>query len=187
MDLRILGPLEALDDGRLVRVAAAGSGRWRLFLLHANETLTTDRPIDELWGERPPATAAKTVQVCVPGCGRRWRPGRETVRPAWSCHASIGYELELDVDCLDAHRFERLVAEGRSELGAGRPERAVAALDEALALWRGPALPDLAYEPFAQREVARPEDLRVARRSSSCSRRGWRSATTSSWWGSWRR
>ena len=73
-----------------------------------------------------------------------------------------GYELALDPERLDAHRFERLVAEGRSELAAGRPERAVAALEEALSLWRGAPLAELAYEPFAQREIARLDDLRVA-------------------------
>src|SRR5918999_4645602 len=72
-----------------------------------------------------------------------------------------GYELELDPERLDAQRFERLVGEGRSELAVGRPEGAAAALEAALALWRGPALADLAYEPFAQREIARLDDLRV--------------------------
>ena len=66
MDFRILGPLEAFDEGRAVML---GGGKQRallaVFLLHANETLSTDRLIDELWGERPPATAAKTVQVYI--------------------------------------------------------------------------------------------------------------------------
>ena len=73
-----------------------------------------------------------------------------------------GYELRLDPERLDSHRFERLVAEGRSELAAGRPERAASALERALSLWRGAPLADLAYEPFAQPEIARLEDLRVA-------------------------
>ena len=73
-----------------------------------------------------------------------------------------GYTLELDPEQLDADRFERLLADGRSELAAHRPEQALAALEQALALWRGPALADLAYEAFAQAEIARLEDLRVA-------------------------
>ena len=72
-----------------------------------------------------------------------------------------GYELTLDPERLDAHRFERLVAEGRSDLAAGRPKPAASALEGALSLWRGPPLADLAYEPFAQREVARLDDLRL--------------------------
>ena len=70
-----------------------------------------------------------------------------------------GYELRLDAERVDSHRFERLVAEGRSELVAGRPERAVSALERALSLWRGAPLGDLAYERFAQPEIARLEDL----------------------------
>ncbi len=72
-----------------------------------------------------------------------------------------GYELALDPERLDAHRFERLVGEGRTELAAGRPERAAAALDGGLSLWRGPPLADLAYERFAQRAIMRLDDLRI--------------------------
>jgi DNA-binding SARP family transcriptional activator/tetratricopeptide (TPR) repeat protein len=163
MDFRILGPLEALDEGR--RVALGGSKQRALlavFLLHANETLSTDRLIDELWGERPPATAAKTVQVYISRL-RKALAGGEGNDPAGAVATrEHGYELRLDPERLDAHRFERLVARGRSEVAAGRPERAAAALDGALSLWRGPPLADLAYEPFAQREIARLDDLRVA-------------------------
>jgi hypothetical protein len=73
-----------------------------------------------------------------------------------------GYQLKVDPERLDSHRFERLVAEVGSELASGQPERAASALDAALSLWRGAALADFAYEPFAQPEIARLEDLRVA-------------------------
>jgi DNA-binding SARP family transcriptional activator len=159
MEFRILGPLEALDGGRVV---ALGGSRQRallaVFLLHANETLGTERLVDELWGERPPATAAKTVQVQVSRLRKALRAGGGGLVVT----REHGYELELDPERLDAHRFERLVGEGRSELAAGRPERAATALEAALSLWRGPPLADLAYEPFAQREIARLDDLRVA-------------------------
>src|SRR5918992_1226538 len=159
MDFRILGPLEVLDEGRAV---ALGGSKQRsllaLFLVHANETLTTDRLIDELWGDRPSATAAKNVQMQVSrlrkalaaGAGRELVVTRER-----------GYELELDPERLDSNRFERLLDEGRSELAGGHPKRAAATLEAALAMWRGAPLADLAYEPFAQREIARLEDLRV--------------------------
>ena len=66
MDFRILGPLEVLDEGRAITL---GGSKQRallaLLLLHANETLSTDRLVDELWGERPPANAAKTVQMQI--------------------------------------------------------------------------------------------------------------------------
>ena len=163
MDFRILGPLEALEEGRAVRL---GGYRQRallaLFLLHRGETLTTDRLIDELWGERPPASAAKAVQNYISRL-RKALAGREGSDPAGLIATrEHGYVLELDPERLDAYRFERLVAEGRSELTAGRPEGAAAALERALSLWRGRPLADLAYEPFAQREVARLDDLRVA-------------------------
>ena len=162
MDFRILGPLEVLDEGRPI---ALGGSRQRallaLLLVHANETLTTDRLIDELWGEHPPAKAAKTVQMQLS------RLRKALAGEAGSGSAGVvvtrerGYELVLDPERLDAQRFERLVAEGRSELAADRPERAVAALERALSLWRGAPLAELAYEPFAQREIARLDDLRA--------------------------
>ena len=161
MDFRILGPLEVLDEGRPI---ALGGSRQRallaLLLVHANETLTTDRLIDELWGERPPAKAAKTVQMQLS------RLRKALAGEAGNGSAGVvvtrerGYELVLDPERLDAQRFERLVAEGRSELAADRPGRAVAALEGALSLWRGQPLAELAYEPFAQREIARLDDLR---------------------------
>jgi DNA-binding SARP family transcriptional activator/tetratricopeptide (TPR) repeat protein len=163
MDFRILGPLEILDEGRPVSL---GGGKQRallaLLVLHANETLTTDRLIDALWGEGPPATAAKTVQVHVSRLRKALAAGAGGDRAGLVATREHGYELKLDPERLDAHRFERLVAQGRGELAAGRAGRAVAALEEALSLWRGPPLADLAYESFAQREVARLEDLRVA-------------------------
>jgi predicted ATPase len=73
-----------------------------------------------------------------------------------------GYELKLDPERLDSHRFERLVAEGRTELATGHPELAAPKFESALSLWRGTPLADLAYEPFAQPEIARLDDLRLA-------------------------
>ena len=163
MDFRILGPLEALQEGRAVTL---GGSKQRallaVLLLHANETLSADRLIEELWGDRPPATASKTVQVHVSRLrktlGQRPGDGRGGVVVT----RDRGYELTLEPEHLDAHRFERLVAAGRSEHAAGRAARAASLLEQALGLWRGPALADLAHEPFAQREIARLEDLRVS-------------------------
>src|SRR5215208_5952130 len=161
MDFRILGPLEVLDEGRAV---ALGGSKQRallaLLVVHANETLSTDRLIDELWGERAPPTAAKSVQVHISRLRKALagavQDGAEVVT------RERGYELRVDPERVDSHRFERLVDEGRSEFAAGRPERAASTLDGALSLWRGAPLAELAYEPFAQREVARLDDLRMA-------------------------
>jgi DNA-binding SARP family transcriptional activator len=162
MHFRILGPLEALEEGRVVSL---GGSKQRallaLLLLHANETLSADRLIDELWGERPPATAAKTLQVHVSRLRKTLAGADGNGSAGLVVTRGHGYELELDPDHLDAHRFERLVLEGRRELAAGRAARAASALEHALSLWRGPALADLAYEPFAQPEIARLADLRV--------------------------
>ena len=164
MDFRILGPLEALDEGRVVTL---GGSKQRallaVLLLHANETLSADRLIEELWGDQPPATAAKTVQVHVSrlrkALGDPAGNGRGGGVVVTRDH---GYELRLEPENLDAHRFERAVAEARSALAAGRAGRAASLLEQALGLWRGRALADLAYEPFARRESARLEDLRVS-------------------------
>ncbi len=163
MEFRILGPLEVLVEGRTL---ALGGSKPRallaLLLLHRGETLGTERLIDELWGERPPATAAKSLRVHVSRLRRALSPEPGERRGELVVTHGHGYRLVLDPERLDAYRFERLLAEGRSELAAGRPERAASALEEGLSLWRGRPLDDLAYEPFAQREIARLEDLHVA-------------------------
>jgi DNA-binding SARP family transcriptional activator len=157
MEFRILGPLEAVDDGRAVPL---GGAKQRALLtalvLHANETISLDRLIDELWGERPPATAAKTVQVHV----SRLRKALDD--PSVIQTREHGYTLEIDPEALDANRFERLVGEADQHLADGRPDDAVSALTSALSLWRGAPLSDLAHEPFAQPEIGRLEDLHLA-------------------------
>ncbi len=163
MDFHILGPLEALEEGQ--RVALGGSKRravLALLLLHANETLNSDRMVDELWGERPPATAAKTLQAHISRLRKALAAASGGTALDVVLTRDFGYQLQLDPEHLDAHRFERLVAEGRSDLAAGHPQRAASVLDEALSLWRGRPLADLAYEPFAQREIARLDDLHIA-------------------------
>ncbi|MET0207211.1 MAG: AfsR/SARP family transcriptional regulator, partial [Thermoleophilaceae bacterium] len=160
MDFRILGPLEVLEDGR--DVAPAGNKLRALLavlLLHANETLTTERLVDELWADYPPPNAARTVQVHVSrlrkvvGAGNGDDGGIVT--------RGRGYELRLYPERLDSHRFERLVTEGGGDLAAGAPESVASALESALSLWRGAPLADLASEQFAQPESARLDELRV--------------------------
>src|SRR5215213_8860455 len=142
MDFGILGPLEVLDDGR--RVALGGSRQralLALLLLHANETLTTDRLLDELWPEHPPASAAKSVHVNVSRLRKVLGGDDAAAGPVVT--RDHGYALEVDPERIDAHRFERLVAQGRRELAAGRAEDAASAIEEALTLWRDQPLADL--------------------------------------------
>jgi DNA-binding SARP family transcriptional activator len=154
MEFAILGPLEARDGHAPVEL---GPPRQRallaLLLLRRNELVPQEVLIEELWPGGPPGTAAKIIQLYVSDLRKTLDPERRllvTQRP--------GYRLVLEPEQLDAARFERLAAEARGL----PPEEASARLREALALWRGPALADFGYEPFAQAEIARLEELRLA-------------------------
>jgi DNA-binding SARP family transcriptional activator/tetratricopeptide (TPR) repeat protein len=141
MEFRILGPLEVLDNGRVVDVGAAKQrALLAVLLLNANRVVSTDSLIEALWGERPPATAQKALQVYVSQL--RKAVGRDRILTL-----SPGYELAVGPDELDLERAETLVADGRME--------------QALALWRGSPLAEFAYEPFAQTAIARLEELRL--------------------------
>jgi DNA-binding SARP family transcriptional activator len=151
MDFRLLGPLEvAGEDGPLALGGIKQRSLLAMLLLHANQVVSTDRLIDALWGASPPFTCGKSIQVYV----SRLRKAMEDNRLV--THAP-GYVVYLDPTELDLARFEQLVAEARR----APPESASAKLREALALWRGPPLGDLAYEQFAQAEIARLEEMRL--------------------------
>jgi DNA-binding SARP family transcriptional activator len=157
MEFRILGPLDVRADGRAVAVPGAKPRAvLAVLLLHANHPVSAEQLALALWGEEATVGAVKTIHVHVSRLRKALRhTGVLVTTPA-------GYELQLEPEQLDAHRFERHLADGRRELAAGRAQRAAAAFEEALSLWRGRPLDDFAYEPFAQREIARLEDLRVA-------------------------
>jgi peptide/nickel transport system substrate-binding protein len=152
---RVLGPLEVSDEHSPL---ALGEGRQRsvltFLLLHRNEAVPSDRLIDALWGETPPPTAAKVLQNHI-GQLRRALDDRAGRRLLTRGHA---YVLEVADGELDLDRFERLVDEGGAALAGDRPAEAAALLREGLALWRGPPLADVAYETFAQAEIARLEE-----------------------------
>lgn len=155
IEFRILGPLEAEGEGRLVPL---GGSKQRavlaILLLARGEAVSVDRLVDELWGEQPPDTATKTVQVYVSRL--RKELGQDVVITRGG-----GYVLDIEPGQLDAERFERLTLEGREALERGEVRRASELLRQALDLWRGPPLGDLAYEPFAQTHIARLEELRL--------------------------
>jgi YVTN family beta-propeller protein len=164
MEFRILGPLGVCSEGRELSLGGAKQrALLAVLLLHANEVVSVDRLVDELWGDRPPATAFKVVQVYVSQLrkalrGRRGRGEEERVLVT----RAPGYMLCVEPGQLDADRFEGLVDQARQELAAGRARRAAHMLLEALALWRGPALADFALDGFAQREIARLEEARIS-------------------------
>ena len=152
MQFRLLGPLEVAErDDRSVPLGGAKQrSLLAVLLLHANEVVSTERLIDDLWPDAPPRTAAKSIQVYVSALRKAIGDGRIVTR-------SPGYVLRVDPAELDVAGFERLVAEART----ADPERAATLLRQALALWRGPPLADLAYEPFAQAVIARLDELRL--------------------------
>ena len=114
-----------------------------VLLLRRGEVVSRDRLIDELWGERAPASAVKTVQMYVSNLRKALGNGLLLTR-------GHGYVLQVVPGQVDADRVEALVREGRDALETGDSRRASERLREALALWRDPALVDFAYEPFAQ-------------------------------------
>ena len=142
MEFRILGPLEIVgDDGPISVHRGKEQALLAFMLLHPNELLPSERLIDELWDERPPATAAKILQNAVSQLRKALGDGRLETRPP-------GYVFHLSAGELDLERFEELARDGRS--------------DEALALWRGPPLVDLREERFADDARRRLEDERLA-------------------------
>lgn len=159
MKFRILGPLEISGDGGAP--ASLGGLRQRsvlaILLLHANEVVATERMVDGLWAEAPPARAAHTVQVFV----SRVRNALGTASPRLITRPP-GYLLHVDPDELDAAHYERLYGEARAALATGDAQRGDALLNEAEALWRGPPLAEFTYEPFAQAAIARLLELRLS-------------------------
>jgi YVTN family beta-propeller protein len=154
MQFRILGPLEIRDNGREVSIRGRKlQSLLALLLLHAGEVVSRDTLIDDLWGEDPPTTAAKTLQVHVSRL-------RRELGDAIVSHGG-GYSIRVEPGELDLERFEQLVAEGRQALAEKQYDRAAERLRDALKLWRGPSLPELADEPFARAQIGRLEDARL--------------------------
>ena len=157
MEFSILGPLEVRADDHAV---ALGGIKPRALLavliLHANEPVSAERLALALWGEDAPAGTRKRVQVNVSRLRKAFGdPDLIVTTPA-------GYRLRVREGELDAERFETLVAEGRHALAADEADQAGAVLREALGLWRGAPLADLADEPFAADEIARLEEQRLS-------------------------
>ncbi len=153
MEFRILGPLEVVDHGQPLPL---GGTRQRtllaLLLTRANEVVSSDRLIDELWHRTPPASAANALQYHVSQLRKVLAPHKPIVTQ------EPGYLIRVRPDELDLLRFELLVEEAQG----APPELAARQLREALGLWRGEPLADLANESFAQIEILRLEELRLA-------------------------
>ena len=152
LEFRILGPLEVADEGEPLQLSGQKQrALLALLLLDVNRVVSTDRIVDALWGEEPPRTAATSLQNFVSQLRKLLGSDVVVTKPP-------GYQLRIEREQLDLERFTRLVEESRAEPPAER----AAKLRHALALWRGPPLADLGFEAFAQQEIGRLEELRLA-------------------------
>jgi DNA-binding SARP family transcriptional activator len=152
MEFRLLGPLEVWRDSQAVDVR--GTRRravLALLALHANEVVRSDRLIEELWGEHPPANAAAALQNHISRL-RKELGAEALITKPW------GYVLRVEPEGVDFKRFEKQIAESKPLPARERRDK----LAEALALWRGPALADLAKEPALAVESARLDELRLS-------------------------
>jgi DNA-binding SARP family transcriptional activator len=169
MDFRILGPLEVWEGGRPLELRRPKHrALLAALLLRAGQVVSIDQLLDDLWGERPPPAAKGSLQNAVSALRKLLGSELRTQAP--------GYLLDIEQEQVDLFRFERLLEEARdADQAAERAE----CLREALALWRGPALADLAFEPFVLLEAPRLEELRLAAQEElidplacRCGRRG---------------
>jgi DNA-binding SARP family transcriptional activator len=156
IQFRILGPIEAVDEGG--EIVDLGRPQQKavlaMLLVHANQVVARDRLIETLWQREPPQNALNALQVYVSRLRKALGPEAIATRPP-------GYLVQISDGELDLRSFERLVADGRTRLGSGEHVEAAAVLRDALDLWRGPVLADFAYEPFAQPVIARLEEIRL--------------------------
>lgn len=168
VEVRVLGPIEVFDGSRSVDV---GSRMQRavlsLMVMDIDRVVSLDRLIDCLWGDEPPATATSALHVYVSGLRKILEPDRAPRAPSRVLITEPpGYALRLPPERLDVVRFEALAREGEALLAAGRPASACHVLETGLALWRGSAYQDLAFESFLQPEITRLNHLRASAREA---------------------
>jgi predicted ATPase/DNA-binding SARP family transcriptional activator len=155
MRFRVLGTLEVVDaSGAALPLGSAGLRRLlALLLVHAGTVVSADRIADVLWGDQPPVNPTNALHNLVSRLRKVIGNGLLTRAP--------GYVLRVAADETDAGSFDELVARARAAATAERPGDAAALLDQALALWSGPAYAEFADEDFARAEAARLDELRV--------------------------
>jgi len=152
IDFRVLGPLEVWDSERPLELRASKQrALLAILVFRRGEVLSVDVLVDALWGEEPPRTAIPALRNYVSQL-------RSLLGPDLLLSRGGGYVLEVAEEQVDLGRFQRLTGEGRAASG----EERAAKLREALELWRGPPLADLAFEPFAPPVIGSLEELRTA-------------------------
>jgi DNA-binding SARP family transcriptional activator len=159
VEFRILGPVEATAGGAVLPLGGSQQrALLALLLLHANEVVPRDRLIDALWPDATREAALRSLHVAVSSLRKALGDAGAGVIVT----RAPGYVAVVEAGQLDAARFERLERAGRDALAAGDPESAARLLGEALGLWRGSALADLADEEFARGEALRLDDARLS-------------------------
>ena len=155
MEIRVLGPVEVVEDGRILRPGSRKQlALLALLVLRGNRGASRDVLIEELWRGNPPPAAETTLRSYVSRLRAIVGVDRLQTRRA-------GYALVLAPEELDAHRFEQLLASGREALASKDAAEAATQLRKALELWRGDALDDVRDEDFAQAEIARLHELQL--------------------------
>nr|MDT0660608.1 AfsR/SARP family transcriptional regulator [Micromonospora sp. DSM 115978] len=163
----VLGPLQVLRDrqscaptARLQRVLLS------LLLLHGNETLPVSRLVDGLWGDRPPRSAIAALQMYVSAVRRfltpAWSATRDTSQHPILVTEPSGYRLRVTVAQVDLLRFRVLATAGRRLLAEGRCGAGAGMIRQALAVWRGPVLPDVVRSGAIERCAVRLDAERLA-------------------------
>jgi predicted ATPase/DNA-binding SARP family transcriptional activator len=154
-EYRVLGAIEAVRNGEAL---ALGGLRQQallaLLLLHPGRAVGADQLAEEVWHGNPPSGAATTIRVYISRL-------RTSLTDAVISRSDAGYAIGVHADCVDAHRFERLVAEGREAVARGAAGRAVSRFDEALELWRGRPFGSLADDGALALEAKRLEELHI--------------------------
>jgi len=162
--VRVLGRLEVTDEsGRVVELGSPkAQALFALLVIHPNSVLSTDRIIDELWGEQPPSDGARNVRVYVSRLREVLEPDRAKRAPGRLIVTEpSGYALRIDPEDIDALRFESLIGEARAQM-VDDPGSARGKIAEALGLWRDRPLAGLGLEEFAQSEIRRLEELHLS-------------------------
>ncbi|MET0425246.1 MAG: AfsR/SARP family transcriptional regulator [Actinoplanes sp.] len=173
LEIRLLGPLSVLVDGREATPTAPKPRRvLALLAMSANSVVRNEKIIEELWEDNPPISVTTTLQTYVyqlrkvlhfqvSSPANRMGLGSQPAHASEALHTfSGGYMLSLDNEALDCLRFERLARLGRSRLEAGNMTEASRILREALRLWRGPALVDVSPGSILQMDLLRLEEIR---------------------------
>ena len=159
----ILGPIEARRDGADVDLGPPKQKAvLAILLISANQVVSLDRMIEMLWVDNIPARAQGSLQAYIYNLRKVLEPGRAARSQAQVLVTrSPGYVLNVEPDSFDATQFEILAGIGHRLLAQRRPAEAKEQLMKALALWRGPALAEFAFEQFAQPEAARLDEVRA--------------------------